>query len=597
MSIASMQRVSLCGLTREKAATLEGLQALGVMHLVPLRVPEPLKPDDPEKRRRAELAFRHIMTAPQQLKPYRLGTGFDADQVIGQIMANRRTLRELGDRRDALGAMIEVLAPWGDFTLPPPEELGGQRVWLYPLPMRERHVLDKLALPWAIVGRRPTVLHVAVVAADPPAAELLPVARIEAGEVALSRLLDERDDTEIALEKAEMERASLTHWRLLLGADLAAAQDADELRMVAEQTHDEEVIFAVQGWIPADAVDAVAAFAGELGLAMLAEPPGPKDMPPTLLRHDSDRSASGGDLTNFYTSPGYRSWDPSLVVFGSFAIFFAMILADAGYAALFALGTAFFWRRMGRSASGRRVRVLLAGLSATAFAYGVAAGSYFGVAPTPGTLLGTLDVIDVANFQTMMRVSVFIGVLHIGLALSVVAWLNRGSGKAVSSLGWIVVMAAGLVLWLGGEGSRSLGSGLLAAGLAAVFVGAAIVREAASAKDWLLRVADGLMGLTRLTKLFGDLLSYLRLFALGLASASLAATFNQLAADIHSANPGLGLLFAGIVLLFGHSINILIGIMSGVVHGLRLNYIEFFGWGLTEEGYPFRAFAKREAPV
>jgi V/A-type H+/Na+-transporting ATPase subunit I len=192
---------------------------------------------------------------------------------------------------------------------------------------------------------------------------------------------------------------------------------------------------------------------------------------------------------------------------------------------------------------------------------------------------------------------VFIGVLHIGLALGVVAWLNRGSGKAVSSLGWIVVMAAGLVLWLGGEGSRSLGSGLLAAGLAAVFVGAAIVREAASAKDWLLRVADGLMGLTRLTKLFGDLLSYLRLFALGLASASLAATFNQLAADIHSANPGLGLLFAGIVLLFGHSINILIGIMSGVVHGLRLNYIEFFGWGLTEEGYPFRAFAKREAPV
>lgn len=597
MSIVAMRRVSLCGLLREKAEVLEGLQALGVMHLVPLRTPEPLAPDNPEKRHRAELAFRHVMDAPQPLRPYRLGTEFDVEQVIDQIIANRRTLRELGDRRDALRAQVEVLAPWGDFMLPPPEALGGRRVWLYPLPVRDRTALDALALPWAIVGRRPTVLHVAVISSDPPAPESLPVAPIGAGEVSLGRLREALEDTEIALEQAELERASLTHWRLLLGADLAAAQDRDELRSVAEQTRDDETIFAVQGWTPVDAVASVAAYAEERGMAMLAEAPGRHDMPPTLLRHENDRAASGGDLTNFYASPGYRSWDPSLVVFGSFAVFFAMIVADAGYGMLFALGTAFFWRRMGQSVSGRRVRTLLAGLCATSLVYGVTAGSYFGYAPRPGTLLGALDVIDVADFENMMRVSVLIGVLHIGFALGVVAWLNRGTGKALSSLGWLIVMAGGLVLWLGGEAARALGVVLLAAGFASVFVGAAAVRNAASARDWLLRVADGLMALTGLTKLFGDLLSYLRLFALGLASASLAATFNQLAADIHSANPGVGLLFAGIVLLFGHSINILIGIMSGVVHGLRLNYIEFFGWGLTEEGYPFRAFAKREAPV
>jgi V/A-type H+/Na+-transporting ATPase subunit I len=285
-------------------------------------------------------------------------------------------------------------------------------------------------------------------------------------------------------------------------------------------------------------------------------------------------------------------------VFGSFAIFFAMIIADAGYAILFSLGTAFFWSRMGASASGRRVRTLLAGLCATSFVYGVAAGSYFGFAPPPGTLLGALHVIEVGNFEKMMRVSVLIGVLHIGLALAMVAWLNRGTGKAISSLGWLVVMAAACCCGSAARTRTRWASACWArASSGGVLRGAASIRKAASAKDWLLRLSDGLMGLTGLTKLFGDLLSYLRLFALGLASASLAGTFNQLAADIHSANPGLGLLFAGIVLLFGHSINILIGIMSGVVHGLRLNYIEFFGWGLTEEGYPFRAFAKREAPV
>jgi len=109
-----------------------------------------------------------------------------------------------------------------------------------------------------------------------------------------------------------------------------------------------------------------------------------------------------------------------------------------------------------------------------------------------------------------------------------------------------------------------------------------------------IAIAIGLQGLVGLSKQFGDLLSYLRLFALGLASASLAATFNGLAADLQAAIPGLGLLLALIILLFGHGITFLLGIMSGVVHGLRLNYIEFFGWGLTEEGYPFRSFAKRE---
>lgn len=597
MSIATMQRLSLCGMLREKTQVLDGLQALGAMHLLPLRVPEPLAPEDPEKRRRAELAYRHVMGAPLLLKPYRPGTDCDVEAVINDIMSNRQALRELSDHRDLLRARIEVLEPWGDFSVPAPEALGGYALWLYPWPVRERHRLDRLDLPWVIVGRRPTVLHVVVIARSQPPLDLLPVAPLDTGGMSLHELRETLHDTEIAIEQAEMDRASLTRWRLLLGMDLAAAQDQDELRNAAEQTLDEDMLFAVQGWTPVDAVPAIEAFAREHGLAMLAEAPGPEDLPPTLLMHGNEHAASGGDLIRFYASPGYRSWDPSLIVFGSFAVFFAMIIADFGYAALFALGTALFWRRMGHSPTARRVRTLLAALCGTSMVYGVATGSYFGFAPPPDSLLGMLHVIDVSDFENMMLVSVLIGVLHIGLALGMVAWLNRRNGRALAAFGWLVVMGGGLLLWLGSEASQSLGLGLLAAGFGCVFVGSATVRKASSLREWLLRFTDGLMGLTKLTKLFGDLLSYLRLFALGLASASLATTFNQLASDIHSANPGLGLLLAGLVLLFGHSINILIGIMSGVVHGLRLNYIEFFGWGLTEEGYPFRAFAKREAPV
>jgi len=99
--------------------------------------------------------------------------------------------------------------------------------------------------------------------------------------------------------------------------------------------------------------------------------------------------------------------------------------------------------------------------------------------------------------------------------------------------------------------------------------------------------------LTSVTKAFGDVLSYLRLFALGLASASLAMTFNELAAQIRGSGGVAGPYLSIGLLLLGHTLNFALILMSAVVHGLRLNLIEFYNWSVTEEGYPFRAFHKR----
>jgi V/A-type H+-transporting ATPase subunit I len=96
-----------------------------------------------------------------------------------------------------------------------------------------------------------------------------------------------------------------------------------------------------------------------------------------------------------------------------------------------------------------------------------------------------------------------------------------------------------------------------------------------------------------LSSAFGDILSYLRLFALGLSSASLAVTFNQLAVQAMD-TPGIGLLFGLAILLLGHVLNIILALISGVVHGLRLNLIEFYNWGVSGEGDTFRAFRKKE---
>jgi V/A-type H+-transporting ATPase subunit I len=217
------------------------------------------------------------------------------------------------------------------------------------------------------------------------------------------------------------------------------------------------------------------------------------------------------------------------------------------------------------------------------------------VSPGPDSLLGQAKLLDVNNFDAMMIISVVIGASHIALANGIVAVRNWGTPLAWVHLGWITAIAGSLSLWLAAGNSSiwTVGEALVALGLATVFLFSSS-RPVDSFTNLALRLGDGLRGWTRVTKAFGDILSYLRLFALGLASAMLALTFNQIGQGVIEALPGIGLLLGGLIILVGHTLNLGLAMMSGVIHGLRLNFIEFYGWGLSEEGYPFKAFARKE---
>jgi V/A-type H+-transporting ATPase subunit I len=216
----------------------------------------------------------------------------------------------------------------------------------------------------------------------------------------------------------------------------------------------------------------------------------------------------------------------------------------------------------------------------------------------------------------MMVIAITIGVLHLALANLITAWQNWGSSRCLSGIGWAVSLLSGLVLgtsmmmepsplavWLSQwftlpyepllQTIKDTSTACLIGGAVAIFAFSSS-RPLFSLKigDWIWRVLEGLQALTGASKAFGDVLSYLRLFALGLASAQLATTFNDLARGA-TEMPGVGILLALLIVLVGHGINLLLGIVSGVVHGLRLNCIEFFSWSLTDEGYPFRAFCKK----
>ncbi len=595
MSIKPLKKVTLCGLLKEKQDVLAGLQDLGCMHLLPLRPP----PDEIEKvaSSRAEAAYkalRFLTDMPEKRRQVVRDPSFDVDHFIQEALDLKQRLRDATDRRDFLEHRIAAVEPWGDLEFPPHEALKGFRLWFYLLPPGKLDALKHVEIPWQIVHKNHRVAHVVLISKEEPQTELLPVPRTHTGALPLRELRNQLDDIEIELEELIAQRHALTRHIYLLSVNLADAENRASMTYAAQQTRDDDAIVAVQGWVPLDSVPEVEAYAHDVKLACLIEEPSPEDIPPTLIEQPDDLEA-GVDLAMFYQVPSYRGWDPTLLLFGSFSIFFAMILADAGYGLVLLGGILAFWKRFSESRKGKAYRLLGLSLCGCTILYGVMVGSYFGLMPSEDSLLGQLHILSVNDFDTMMKISIIIGVLHIVLANGMMAYIHRSKPVALSRLGWIAALIGGLFFWLAEPESPMtlISIVLMAIGLIAVLLFSS-ERPAKTTKDHVWRLVDGAQSLAGIMGAFGDVLSYMRLFALGLASASLAITFNDLARDVHEALPGIGLLAAILILGIGHTLNLGLSLMSGVVHGLRLNFIEFYKWGLPEEGTAFRKFARKE---
>ncbi|WP_037307715.1 V-type ATP synthase subunit I [Ruegeria halocynthiae] len=595
MSVARLKKLSLVGPAAQKTRTLAALQELGCMHVLPL-APPPTEPEKINERgaRDAYKALRFLTDVPDPRRQIQRDPKFDMDRFVRDVLDLMQRSRDTMDRRDFLAHRIAQVRPWGDLDFPPDDVLAGNRLWFYQLPLKDREALEAAPLPWAILQQDHRLIYAVLIAPDEPDDDILPAPRTHTGSLPIHELEAQLEEAEIAIEALEAERVAQTRYLTLMRRNLSAAESAAELAHATQQVRDEEAMYALQGWVPVDRIDAVLDMAQGNDAAVLIEEPGPDDTPPTLLEQPEKRSAAV-DLALFYQVPGYKDWDPSIIVATSFAIFFAMIVADAGYGVVILLCLLAFWKRLDGTAgqrSWRRFGLIIAGATVL---YGVLVGSYFGISPPDGSIWARLKLFDLNNFGAMMMLSIVVGVLHLVLANALAARAAWGQRKAVANLGWIAALIGGFVLWLGYMKGNSPvpGAVLMGLGVLAIVLFSS-ARAIKKPTDWLWRFIEGLQSLAGAMGAFGDVLSYMRLFALGLASASLAITFNDLAVSVMHSMKGPGILFALLILIVGHVLNFALAMMSGVVHGLRLNYIEFFKWGLPDEGIVFRPFARKE---
>lgn len=315
-------------------------------------------------------------------------------------------------------------------------------------------------------------------------------------------------------------------------------------------------------------------------------------------------------LTGMYGVPAYDEFDPTPVLGPFFMLFFAMCMGDAGYGILLMLIALMLRLKMKDSSLGKMHR-LIAFLGGMTFVVGIFLGTFFGMSIleaswAPAWLKGLcidgwFPDAKIAGFPVQMVLAVAIGVLHICLAMIIktINFTKRfGFKKTVATWGWTTLIVGGLVVVsLGMTEVLSAEAFKWTIIALAVVSGLAIYVFNTPGRNPLLNIGSGLWDTYNMvTGLLGDVLSYIRLYALGLAGGMLGNAFNIMGTMILDIPvPGVNWVFCIIILIFGHVLNLAMSCLGAFVHPLRLTFVEYFkNSGYEGSGAKYNPLTKKK---
>jgi len=392
-------------------------------------------------------------------------------------------------------------------------------------------------------------------------------------------------------------------------------------------------IFAVEGWVPENKMQILDQLTERLDIYVEEIEIEPEDVKPTYLENHG-LSRLGEDLVHIYDTPSTTDKDPSNWVLYSFALFFAFIIGDAGYGLVY-LSIALFLRYKFHDAKGdaKRFINLFIFLSTACVIWGILITSFFGMqidynnpirkisisqwlaykhitydiaqknpmyleiikkypelanetdpakflafVPTARPEQGNV-ILDQLVDNTLFELALFIGIVHLILSLL------RYCLRTWANIGWAIFLLGGYLHFAANLTIPTFANTLLGIDLIAGGKFGLILIWAGIGTAWILSIIQngwtGIFEPMNLIQIFADALSYLRLYALALAGAIVASTVNGIAA-------GIPTFFAIFLILGSHLINIVLGTMSGVIHGLRLNYLEWYRWSFEGGGKQFK---------
>ncbi len=579
--IVPMQRVTLLCLASDREATLDALRELGVMHLEPVRPPEGKDLD----AARARLA--HIRSALEALPPAakdQAPTGEPADAVIEQIRSLLDEQRVRNEELEALRQERARIAPYGDFDPQALAELAvkGVYIQLYQVDAgRKIEAPDDVAIH--ILQKTKAGTYFAAVSRAPIA---LDAQELRMPELPLSEV--ERRIGDLEGRAAEVQQALQRYAGDLAALQRAANEAEEEVRFfeARDGMGAESAIAYLRGFCPTDAVESLRRAAAEQGWGLQIGEPSDEDAVPTLIRYPAWVKPIKAVFDFIGVLPGYKEIESSAVFLLFLGIFFGMIVGDAGYGLIFIALT--FWARRKMPNAPAYPFQLMYVMSVCTVVWGTITGTWLGASRLPPLLEGfTIEWLKDTN--NVMLLCFLIGSIQLTIAHLWNAVRSLPSLGALAQLGWIgttwtmFFMARMMVI---GQTFPMAMLNIFWVSVALIVLFMMPVKQIKH--EWFNYVMLPL----NLVSNFVDVVSYVRLYAVGVAGFAVANAFNEMV--LAGGWRGIGYsLLAALILFAGHALNILLCAMGVLVHGVRLNTLEFAAHlGTQWSGVAYRPFAR-----
>ena len=400
----------------------------------------------------------------------------------------------------------------------------------------------------------------------------------------LSRLEALYDTTEQAIEGNEKKLVALSETDIpSLKAALKELQSQIEFSKVvlsSEQTAGDKLML-IEGWAPAYSKVEIEAYLNDAHVYYEITDPMPGDNVPIRL-NNKGFFAWFEPICKLYMLPKYNELDLTPFFAPFFMVFFGLCLGDSGYGLFLFLGaTAYRLLAKKVTPSMKSIISLIQVLSASTFFCGLLTGTFFGanIYDLDWPIVQRLKHAVLMDNNDMFRLSLILGVIQIlfGMVLKAVnQTIQFGFKYAIATIGWIILLVSTAVSALFAS-SELLSMGGTAYKVVLCISGAMIFLFNTPGKNIFMNIGLGLWdSYNMVTGLLGDVLSYVRLFALGLSGGILAGVFNSLAVGMSPDNVIAGPIVMVLIFVIGHAINMFMNVLGAMVHPMRLTVVEFF---------------------
>jgi len=550
-----------------------------------------------------------------------LFSSHDTDAVLDEVHRLQTRLIEIRAKLKALGEEERTVKAWERLNFPLSSFAGSESAAVFPLhgstrelDLVEEKLKDQKELLLERVGENAllVVAHrsiqeaVDTVLRESEVEVLNLPQKNETAAVALASIIE--NEKALEGEEAELERAGaelalreLANLKRLSDRARWSAAELDTAALIPRS----ESVSVFDAWVPAPAWRELETKLSETfsPIAFDILPVSAEEVPPTVIENHGVVHPYEF-ITRLYGVPSHKDLDPTPFLAGFFFIFFGLSLSDFGYGfVLMALtGTALLRYKVQKGMRSLLTTLFFGGLGAAIA--GIIYGGYFGVsAASISPVLQRLQAFDpIGDPMPVFFLALAFGVLQVmfGIILDIVRTAKNNDivNGLLDNVPWLLMFLILIAYTVAQTGvlPEEL-STLIVNTWAPLAIGAAVLislTKARLGKGIVDMALKGVLALYGGVSYFSDILSYSRLLALGLATSALGFSINLIAQIVGGEGLGIGTIFAVLVLLAGHTLNITLSTLGAFIHSSRLQYVEFFGKFLTGTGRSFTPFAREE---